>query len=78
MSSVSNSLPSLDGLSFEDALTRLQDILLELESGDLTLDETINRYEAGAALAAHCQRLMAEAELRITELDPASPGAPLS
>lgn len=78
MPSESNAIASLDDLSFEEALTQLQDIVLELESGDLTLDATIDRYETGAALAAHCQRLMAEAELRITELDPTDPGSPLS
>ena len=62
----------IDTLSFEDALTMLQDIVVELESGSLTLDETIERFREGTELANRCQTLIAAAELRITELAPPS------
>jgi exodeoxyribonuclease VII small subunit len=61
----------IHSLSFEDALTMLQDVVVDLESGSLTLDETIERFRQGTELASHCQALIAEAELRITELAPA-------
>jgi len=56
------------GLSFESALTNLQDLVERLESGTLTLDETIDDFRQATELATLCQRLIAEAELKITEL----------
>ena len=46
----------LADLSFEDALTELQDIVARLESSKLSLDETINDFRRGTELAAHCQQ----------------------
>lgn len=59
-------------LSFEDALLQLQQLVSRLEEGERTLEETIGDFRHGSELAAHCQRLITEAELRITELTPAS------
>jgi len=55
-------------LSFEDALTQLQDIVTQLEEGSLTLEVAIASFRQGAELAAHCQRMIASAELKITTL----------
>ncbi len=62
--------PVPDGmsLSFEQALTSLQEIVAQLESGALTLEQTIVAFREGSDLAAHCQRLIADAELRITTI----------
>ena len=54
--------------SFEDTLIALQTIVEELEQGNLPLSETISRFEAGTRLAERCQKLVADAELRITVL----------
>ena len=43
-------------LSFEDALTELEEIVRSLESGKGKLDEAIKSYERGAALKRHCER----------------------
>lgn len=61
---------SLDGLSYEDAFAQLEEILAQLETGDLPLEETLSLYERGAALAAHCSRLLDEAELRVRQWQP--------
>ncbi len=59
--------------SFEDALEQLQAIVSRLEAGEATLEETIGDFRQGTELASYCQRLIADAELRITELSaPAS------
>jgi exodeoxyribonuclease VII small subunit len=58
-------------LSFEQALANLQEVVMRLESGALTLEETITSFHEGTDLAALCQRMIAEAELRITELSDA-------
>ncbi len=68
MISPSPSNPEVRTLSFEEALTRLQEVVIALESGSLSLDETIERHRLGASLAAHCQLLLTEAELRISEV----------
>jgi exodeoxyribonuclease VII small subunit len=54
--------------SFEDALQKIREIVSALESGDLTLEESIANYKAGAHLIDQCRSLIADAELRVTEL----------
>ncbi len=61
--------------TFEQALTRLETIVQELEGGDLTLEETLSRYEEGSRLAAECARRLEEAEQRIKVLS-SSPDTP--
>ncbi len=68
--------PASDGkATFEQALTRLETIVQELEGGDLTLEETLSRYEEGSRLAAECARRLEEAEQRIKVLS-SSPDTP--
>ncbi|GBQ22346.1 exodeoxyribonuclease VII small subunit [Acetobacter estunensis NRIC 0472] len=52
-------------LSFEDALTELERIVRGLEGGQLKLEEAIASYERGAALRAHCENKLREAEERV-------------
>lgn len=71
MSSASSSAPNaqhLSELSFEQALTRLQDIVAQLEGGALTLEATITMFREGSELASHCQQMITDAELKITKL----------
>ncbi len=63
LSSTGDSAPS-----FEEALEQLQAIVSRLEAGEATLEETIGDIRQGTELASYCQRLIADAELRITEL----------
>lgn len=63
--SPTNNVPQL---SFEQALTSLQDIVAQVEGGTLSLEETIGAFRQGSELAAHCQHLIADAELRISKL----------
>lgn len=55
-------------LSFEDAFAQLEEVVQRLEGGDLPLQEALALYERGVALADHCQRLLDQAELRVTQL----------
>lgn len=57
-----------DALSFEDSFSELDTIVRRLESGELPLEESVALYERGRLLAAHCQRLLDGAELRITQV----------
>ncbi|NHO32244.1 exodeoxyribonuclease VII small subunit [Acetobacter fallax] len=52
-------------LSFEDALSELERIVKSLEGGQLRLEDAIASYERGAALRAHCENKLREAEARV-------------
>ena len=60
--------PGGEGPSFETALERLRAIVEELERGDLTLDESIARYEEGMKLSRRLTEQLDEAEERIERL----------
>jgi exodeoxyribonuclease VII small subunit len=51
--------------SFEDSMGALEAIVTLLDSGDLTLDQSLECFELGARLSNRCQRLLEQAELRI-------------
>jgi exodeoxyribonuclease VII small subunit len=55
-------------ITFEQQLEDLEAVLDELESGALSLDDMLSRYERGMQLVAACQRQLAEAELRVTQI----------
>ena len=58
----------INSLSFEDAFRRLGEMAGSLEEGGLTLAEATTRYEQGMSLVRHCNKLLDEAELKITDL----------
>jgi exodeoxyribonuclease VII small subunit len=60
--------PAIAGLSFDDAFAQLKAAVAELEAGGLSLEDTIARTERAVALQRHCERLLAEAELRVKQL----------
>ena len=57
-----------ENLSFEEAFRELEAVVGKLEEGGLTLEEALELFERGKALAAYCERKLDEAELRIEEL----------
>ncbi len=59
---------SLAELSFEDSLERLSHIVEELESGDLTLEQSLARFEEGVKLSHQSQVRLNAAESRVEEL----------
>lgn len=62
--------PAAGNDSFEDALQNIREIVSALESGDLTLEESIAKYQAASKLIEQCRALIADAEVRVTELAP--------
>ena len=56
--------------TFEEAMTQLAAIADEIEKGEIGLEESINRYEEGMKLLAHCQKVLDTAEQRIVKLRP--------
>ena len=63
-----------DDLPFEDALKKLEGIVEAMESGDLPLETLLARYEEGARLVKICQGKLAEAELKIQQLEKSASG----
>ena len=55
-------------LSFEDSLSRLDEIVRHLEKGDLPLSESLTLYEEGTALIASCSKMLDEAEQKVVKL----------
>jgi exodeoxyribonuclease VII small subunit len=55
-------------LTFEQAYVQLEEIVARLESGDLTLDESVALYERGQQLARLCGDKLDAAELRVSQI----------
>ncbi len=55
-------------LSFEDAMTRLERIVADLEGGRTTLEESLHKFEEGIALGNRCRRMLERADLRVRTL----------
>jgi exodeoxyribonuclease VII small subunit len=56
-------------LTFEEALKKLEGIVESMESEDLPLEALLARYEEGTRLAKTCHTKLAEAELKIQQLE---------
>ena len=54
--------------SFENNLTRLEEIVKKLEDGSVPLEESMKLFQEGTALAASCSNLLDKAELEIVKL----------
>jgi exodeoxyribonuclease VII small subunit len=66
MSQAANDKPPL---SFEAALAELESIVQGMESGKLSLEESLAAYQRGASLLKHCQGALAAAEQKIQVLE---------
>ena len=53
---------------FETSLQRLESIVDTLESGELSLEESLKIFEEGVALTRSCQKSLNEAEQRVKQL----------
>lgn len=61
-------------LPFEEALKKLETIVEAMEGDDLPLEALLARYEEGVNLARICQHKLAEAELKIQQLEKTAGG----
>jgi exodeoxyribonuclease VII small subunit len=58
----------VDALAYDEAFAELGRVVAALEAGGGTLEATITQYERAVALQRRCERLLAEAELRVQQL----------
>ncbi len=54
--------------SFETAIRRLEEIVDTLESGDLSLEESIRIFEEGVGLTRTCSKQLEQAEQKVSSL----------
>jgi exodeoxyribonuclease VII small subunit len=55
-------------VSFEEAIGRLEEIVRQLEKGDVPLEDSIRLYEEGMKLGKMCRKILDEADLRVRQL----------
>ena len=55
-------------LSFEQSLSRLDEIVRHLEKGDMPLSESLALYEEGTGLIKQCSKLLDDAEQKVAKL----------
>lgn len=51
--------------SFEDSLKKLEEVVAQLERGDLSLDDAVRLFEEGTRLSALCRQQLEEAEGKV-------------
>ena len=54
--------------SFESQIENLEKIVAELENGELSLDESVSKFEVGIKISKECNKTLEEAEKKITIL----------
>ena len=54
--------------SFEESLKNLEQIVKELETGDLPLEKALKRFEDGMALSKKCSQMLDETEQKVSRL----------
>ena len=54
--------------NFEKAMEELEEIVLQMESGDFELEESIKQFERGVALTKLCQTALSKAEQKVLQL----------
>ena len=55
-------------INFEEALQKLETIVDDLESGELSLENSLKSFEKGIKLARQCQEKLSKAELQVQKL----------
>lgn len=55
-------------MSFEKAMKRIEEIVTDLEGGELPLEKSLDRFEEAVKLARSCQRKLEQAQARISKL----------
>lgn len=55
-------------MSFEDAMKKIEEIVDQLEKGDLALDDSLKRFEEAVKLARVCHKKLESAETKVNKL----------
>lgn len=66
----------IEQMSFEDALRALEEVVQQLERGDVPLDKSIDLYSRGEQLRSACQKRLDAAQARIEKIVTSADGSP--
>lgn len=67
---------TIEALTFEQALGRLEAIVKKLEAGEASLEDSIGLYEEGTRLKRQCETKLAQAQARIEKIQVGADGQP--
>ena len=67
---------SKKSMNFEQSVQRLDEIVQQMERGDVPLQEALKLFEEGTALVTSCNRLLNDAELKVVQLTKGADGDP--
>lgn len=65
MATPSVKTPQVAPKNFEEAMTELEQILQNIERGDVPLEESLVKYERGTFLIQHCRKVLTDAERQV-------------
>jgi exodeoxyribonuclease VII small subunit len=63
------------GIHFEQSISDLEEIVRQLEKGDLSLEDSLKQFEKGISLARRCQDVLQKAEQKIETLTTTEPSS---
>ena len=63
--------------TFEESMTRLEQIVRAMERGDVALEESLKLFQEGTDLVRSCQKLLDEAQLQVKKIMTAPDGSPV-
>ncbi len=71
------SVKAVADMSFEDAMTELEQVVSQLEGSQVALEDSIKLYERGEALKKHCEARLKAAEEKVAQITLGDNGAPV-
>lgn len=63
--------------TFEESITRLEQIVRSMERGDVALEESLKLFQEGTDLVRRCQKILDEAQLQVKKIMTAPDGSPV-
>lgn len=68
---------SQNSMEFEKSITRLEEIVKQMEQGNVPLENALQLFEEGTKLVAGCAKKLDEAELKVVKLMKGADGNPM-
>lgn len=72
---MSEEIENIENLSFEEALQKLEEIVRQLESGRIKLDDAVSAYEKAVALKKLCEDKLKSATLKVEKIEISKDGS---
>lgn len=56
-------------MDYEETIKKLEEIVAQLEKGNLSLENSLKLYEEGTLLSKRCRKMLSDAKLKITNIN---------